>query len=48
MVGVLLEDGLYAREQVFTLPWTHIVDERSCPEVGGGFSGLRGEEEAYL
>ena len=39
MVGVLLEEGLYSRKQVFPLPWSHIVDERSCPEVGGGILG---------
>ena len=39
MVSVLLEEGLYSRKQVSPLPRPHIVDERSCPEVGGGVLG---------
>ena len=31
-----MEEGLYSRKQIFSLPRPRIVDERSCPEVGGG------------
>ena len=39
MISVLLEEGFYSRKQVLPLPRSHIVDERSCSEVGGRVLG---------